>query len=174
MKLKIRYENEVETIELDSNEVDEMWAFLSLESDAFMTLEQRQELIQHEFNEQFNKPDYNCFHKFNRHRGFSKAGASDEADTLDISEPLMEEVKDPTIFYKEELEREEEWEYEAVCESLYKILKPSAASMVIAVALDGLSVGEYAASIGENANNVSHRYRRALNKLRKIFVKTSF
>ena len=32
-----------------------------------------------------------------------------------------------------------------------------------------MTVEEYAESIGDNANNVSHRYRRALKKLEKIF-----
>ena len=54
------------------------------------------------------------------------------------------------------------------------LLKPAVAEMVIAIVLDGLSVGEYAAAIGEDANNVSHRYRRAINKLKKVFSKTSF
>ncbi len=46
--------------------------------------------------------------------------------------------------------------------------------MVIAIVLDGMTVGEYAASIDDDANNVSHRYRRAINKLKKVFSKTSF
>ncbi|WP_417124613.1 hypothetical protein [Ruminococcus bicirculans (ex Wegman et al. 2014)] len=43
--------------------------------------------------------------------------------------------------------------------------------MVIAVALDGLTVGEYAASIGDEPNNVSHRYRRSISKLKKVYKK---
>ena len=46
--------------------------------------------------------------------------------------------------------------------------------MVIAIALDGYTIGEYAAEIGDDANNVSHRYRRAINKFKKVFSKTSF
>ena len=44
----------------------------------------------------------------------------------------------------------------------------------IAIALDGYTVGEYAASIGDDSNNVSHRFRRAIRKLKKVFSKTSF
>ena len=65
-------------------------------------------------------------------------------------------------------------EYEECCETLRSLLKPAVADMVIAIALDGYTVGEYAASIDEDANNVSHRYRRAINKLKKVFSKTSF
>ena len=46
--------------------------------------------------------------------------------------------------------------------------------LVIAIALDGYTVGEYAAEIGDDANNVSHRYRRAINKLKKSFKKRPF
>jgi DNA-directed RNA polymerase specialized sigma24 family protein len=46
--------------------------------------------------------------------------------------------------------------------------------MVIAIALDGYTVGEYAELIGDDSNNVSHRYRRAIKKLKKVFSKASF
>ena len=55
-----------------------------------------------------------------------------------------------------------------------EVLKPNIADMVIVIALDGQTVAEYAASIGDKANNVSHRYRRAINTLKKVFSKTSF
>lgn len=53
-------------------------------------------------------------------------------------------------------------------------LTPAQADMVIAIALDGYTVGEYAERIDDEPNNVSHRYRRAINKLKKVFQKTSF
>ena len=65
-------------------------------------------------------------------------------------------------------------EYEECCENLRSFLKPAAADMVIAIALDGYTVGEYAALIDEDANNVSNRYRRAISKLKRVFSKTFF
>ena len=65
-------------------------------------------------------------------------------------------------------------EYEECCETLRSLLKPAQADMVIAIALDGYTVGEYAERIDDEPNNVSHRYRRAINKLKKVFSKTSF
>ena len=38
MKLKIRYENEFQTIELDAKATDEMWVSLSLDCDDNMVL----------------------------------------------------------------------------------------------------------------------------------------
>ena len=46
---------------------------------------------------------------------------------------------------------------------------PDTAEMIIAIVLDGMTVGEYAESIGDDANNVSHRYRRAIKNLKKLF-----
>ena len=61
MKLKIRYENEIQTIELDAKATEEMWVSLSLEGEE-ISQKEREELIQREWNEQFNKDDYNnCF-----------------------------------------------------------------------------------------------------------------
>ena len=65
-------------------------------------------------------------------------------------------------------------EYEECCETLRSLLKPTVADMVIAIVLDGLTVSEYAERIDDEPNNVSHRYRRAINKLKKVFSKTSF
>ena len=174
MKLKIRYENDFQTIELDAKATDEMWVSLSLDCNEDITQEEKERLIQNAWNEQYNKPEYNNWHKFDRHRGFSKVRTDDETDEIEIFEPMMDEVKDSTVFYKETIDRENQWEHEALCVKLYELLKPAVADMVIAVALDGYTVGEYAALIGENANNVSHRYRRAINKLKKFFSKTSF
>ena len=58
MKLKIRYENEIQTIELDAKATEEMWVSLSLEGEG-LSQKEREELIQKEWNEQFNKDDYN-------------------------------------------------------------------------------------------------------------------
>lgn len=174
MRLKIRYENEFQIIELDAKAADKMWVILSLERDEDMTQEEKEQEIQNAWDEQYNKPEYNNWHKFDRHRGFSKARPNEEIDEIDTSEPLMNEVRNSSIFYKEEIDRANQWEYEALCQKLREVLKPAAAEMVIAIALDGYSVGEYAASIGDDANNVSHRYRRAIKNLKKLFSKTSF
>lgn len=174
MKLKIRYENEFQTIELDAKATEKMWVSLSLDCDDDMTQEEKEQAIQDAWDEQYNKPEYNNWHKFDRHRGYSKVRPNDETDEIDTSEPLIDEVRDSSVFYKQEINRNNQWEYEALCQKVREVLKPSAADMVIAIVLDGLTVGEYAASIREDANNVSHRYRRAINKLKKVFEKTSF
>ena len=90
----------------------------------------------------------------------------------------MAKTVDKTVFTRdidELVERiDQKWKYEHYCDYLRSILKPDAADMVIAIALDDLTVSEYAERIDDEPNNVSHRYRRAINKLKKFFSKTSF
>jgi DNA-directed RNA polymerase specialized sigma24 family protein len=86
----------------------------------------------------------------------------------------MKEVVDNRIFTVDEENRNVQYEYEACCEKLRTILKPDQAEMIIAIHLDGMTVQEYAAKIGDKSNNVSHRLKRTEKKLREILTKTSF
>lgn len=169
MKLKVRFEDKFQTIELDAKATEEMWITLSIEAGEDMTQEEKEQLIQEEWDKQFNRPEYNSWHKADRHRGYSGAMSDDESEEMDDSEPLMKEVRDPRIFLKDEIERNNKMDYEMYCEKIRAAVKPAQAEMLIAIILDGMEVEEYAESIGDNANNVSHRYRRALKKLEKIF-----
>lgn len=172
MKLKIRYENEMQILELDSATTEELWVSLSLEGER-LSQEEKEKLIQDTWEERFNRPDYNCWHKFDRHRGNSKAQSSndDGKEDTDTSEPLMEEVADDRIFRRDELEREERESYEAICQWVREILvkKPEWADAFIAVRLDGEPIREYAARIGADENNITQKLKRAEKKLRENF-----
>lgn len=168
MKLKIRYENEYKTIVLNEKDTEKLWVSLDI-TEQGLTQEEKEELIQEKWEKEFNRPDYNSWHRHNRHIGYSKAQPDDEADEVDTSEPLMSEVRDSRIFLKDEIKRHEKWEYESCCDKIRQILKPDAAEMVIAIALDGMKAAEYADLIGDKPNNISHRYRAAIKKLQKDF-----
>lgn len=172
MKLKIRYENEFQTIELDEKATEEMWVTLSIETDSAVTQEQKEQLIQEKWDEQFNRLEYNVYHRETRHidptpkrkRMDGRVGyiCADEDDkSFDIMEYLN--TYDPKEDYGNK------FEYEEYCKKIRAMLKPAQADMVIAIALDGLTVAEYAAVIGDKPNNVSHRYRAAIKKLEKNF-----
>lgn len=172
MKLKIRYENEMQILELDSAATEQLWVSLYLEGEG-LSQEEKEKLIQDTRDERFNRPEYNCWHKFDRHRGNSKAQSSNdegEEDT-DTSEPLMEEVADDRIFRRYELEREERESYEAICQWVCEVLvkKPEWADAFIAVRLDGEPIREYAARIGADENNITQKLKRAEKKLRENF-----
>ena len=172
MILRIRYENEVRSIELDAEATEGLWISLDLETDEDITQPEREKRIQDAFDEQFNKPEYNNYHKFTRHQGFSKAqpGKDETEDDVDTSEPLMKEVFDDRIFRRDEIARAEKEEYEAACQWIREILvkKPKWADAFIAVRLDGVSVNDYAASIGvKDASVVSKWLARATKKLKE-------
>lgn len=61
MKLKIRYENEYQTIVLNEQDTEAMWVSLSLDGEG-LSQEEKESRIQEAWNETFNKPEYNCWH----------------------------------------------------------------------------------------------------------------
>lgn len=172
MKLKVRYDESVQTIDLDAEATEQLWVSLSLEGDD-LTQKEREQMIQEEWEKQFNRPDYNSWHKFDRHRGYSKAqpGKDDGEDDVDTSEPLLDEVADKHIFFKDQIDRENRESYEAICEKVRCILrkKPDWADMFIAVRMDGQSIREYAAEVGADENNITQKLKRAEKKLRENY-----
>ena len=173
MKLKIRYENEFQTVELDAEATEKMWVSLSLECDDDMTQEKREERIQEEWDEQFNKPEYNIYHREIRHLGDAVFRNKEGVVEVNTGEALIRKAADDSIFTKDmdELEHQMECEYQDKrCRDFIRShLSLAQADMVIAIVLEGKTASEYASLIGDNANNVSHRYRRALKKLKKFF-----
>jgi hypothetical protein len=170
MRLSVRYDNKFQIIELNEKETEEMWISLSLEGDELPNSD-KERLIQDAFNEIFNKPEYNNWHKFDRHKGYSIAKSNADGLECDTSEPLMKEVADDRVFRKDELERAYQNEYEDVCQWIRTVLgkKQDWADMFIAVRIDGMSIREYASSIGVSENNITQKLKRAEKKLQGIF-----
>lgn len=175
MRIKIRYENEYQTLEVENMEL-EKWLNISISEEE--SQEDYEKRIQEEIEERFNRPDYNNWHKHDRHAGVAKMKNKEGVVEVNTEEAIMGKAVDKSVFTKdidELVERiDHEWQYEHYCDYLRSILKPDTADMVIAIVLDGLTVTEYAERIDDEPNNVSHRYRRAINKLKKVFSKTSF
>ena len=173
MILKVRYENECRTIELDDAATEELWVTLSLEGEDNLTKDDKEKLIQEAWEEEFNKPDYNNWHKFNRHRGYSKTQSrkDDDGDDVDTDEPLMRETADDRIFRRDEIEWDQREERETVVQWIWKILKkkPHWAEAFVAVRIDGVSVNDYAAFVGKDASTVSKWLARAEKKLRENY-----
>ena len=170
MRLSVRYDNKFQIIELNEKETEEMWISLSLEGDELPNSD-KERLIQDAFNEKFNKPEYNNWHKFDRHKGYSIAKPNADGLECDTSEPLMKEVADDRVFRKDELERAYQNEYEDVCQWIRTVLgkKQDWADMFIAVRIDGMSIREYASSIGADENNITQKLKRATKKLEQEY-----
>ena len=178
MKLRIRYDNAYQTLELDAKETEQLWFSLDLEGEG-LTQKEREVLIQRTFEERFNRPDYNSWHKLDRHRGNTKAkpGKDEHEDDVNTSEPLMDEVFDNRIFRKDELDREENESYDAICQWVRETLskKPTWAEAFISVRMDAKTVNDYASSISvERPSRISHWLKRAEVKLREHFPKNGF
>lgn len=171
MKIKMRYENAYQTLEVDTKEI-EKWLNISISEDE--SQEDYEKRIQDVIEEIYNRPDYNSWHKHDRHTGNAYMKSKDGTVEVNIEEAIMFRAADQSAFYKDIDSVHRKLEYEECCEKLRSLLKPATAEMVIAIALDGLEASDYAELIGDDANNVSHRYRRAIKKLQKVFSKTSF
>jgi len=167
MRLSIRYENQFQSVELNEEETQEMWVSLSLEGENL----EKEKLIQKIFDEKFNKPEYNIWHRETRHLTTPKERFNDDGDEYDTSEPLMKEVADDRIFRKDEIERAYQDDYEGVCKCIRTALgkKQNWADMFIAVRIDGMSIREYASSIGVSENNITQKLKRATKKLEQEY-----
>lgn len=177
MKLRVRYADEVQVIDLSKRDTEDLWVSLSLEGEG-LSQKEREQLIQDAWDEQFNRPDYNNHHKHEQREGFyinqgyedDRTDGSSEGSGIWL-EPLMSEVRDQRIFTKDMDALEEKMEYEAVCAWVRSSLekKPEWAEAFIAVRLDGMSVREYAAQIGDSEKNVSNKLGRAAKRLKEIY-----
>lgn len=163
MKLKVRYESEFQTIELDANAMNEMWVSLSLEGVENLTEEEKETMIQEAFEEQFNKPEYNSWHKFDRHRGNLKRPFRKDDEDADESDGI-----DMVADNSQEEDRSRQYEYEALCQKIRAVLKPEFAEVIIAVCLDDMTPEEYAASTGEKRDTVYKRLQRAKKKFKEF------
>jgi len=171
MKIQVRYENTVTALEVPEEDftlmidVDYQTRLATAEDKETVTRRTPQEIME----EQFNKPDYNNWHKFDRHRGQPKTPYRKD-DEADDDTDVMDKFADWSDIEK----LDKQFAYEALCEKIRQALKPDYAEMIIAICIDGKSVDEYASLIGEKPNTVSKRFIRAKKKIKTIFEKTSF
>ena len=178
MELKILRENKYQTLELDEQAPEQLRGSLDLDGGEALSQEEREKRIQEAFDIKFNRPEYNNWHRFNRHRGETKArpGKDETEDDIDTSEPLMSEVADDRIFRRDELARAAREEYEDICELVRNVMKkkPQWAAAFIAVHIDGRMTKDYAASIGVHPTTVTHWLRRAEKILKDFFEDRQF
>ena len=173
MKLKIRYDNQVQEISLSRKDTEDLWVSLSLEGEGLSEAE-REALIQDAWEEQYNKPEYNSWHKHDRHSGIAVMKGKDGTLEVNSDEALMDQAADKSVFTRSLDEVESRMSYEHWCNRLHEAFPADTAEMLIAIILEGMTVEEYAAVIGDKPNNVSHRYRRAIKKCKEIFPRASF
>ncbi|MCT4544867.1 MAG: sigma-70 family RNA polymerase sigma factor [Vallitalea sp.] len=160
MKLKIRYEKRYEVLEVNS---EEMWVTFSLEDGQDLTQEEKENRIQDAFEKEFNRPDYNNWHNFDRHRGNLKKQFRKDDQEPDTSDG-MATVADNS----QEEKLSQQYEYEELCQKLREVLKPEYAEVIIAVCLEDKTPEEYAVERGEKRDTVYKRLQRAKKKYKEI------
>lgn len=163
MKLQVRYDESCQIIEFDETTEDLAWLGLDFEGED-ISPEEREKRIQEAFDEQYNKPEYNNWHKHARHSvplGLY-CDNGDDGSNRDY-DPLVKSVSDKRLLFKDELDREERAEYEDTCDWIRTVLKdkPQWSAAFIAVRIDGEKVKDYAATIGVDPTTVTHWLRRA-------------
>ena len=78
----------------------------------------------------------------------------------------MNEVVDPSIFLKDEIDRESKENHEAVKMFVYSVLKPDVADLFMAVRIDGMSINEKAESmLSRDAFETEEEYNKAVSRL---------
>lgn len=182
MKVVIRYETERVTFNLSDEEARQLGGCVNIDLESIPE-DERQSKLQEACDEQFNRPDYNNWHKYWRHQGNSKATPGDDEDDIDTSEPLPSEVADDRIFRRDEIKREES---EAICAWIRKVLikKPDVAEAFIATRYGEISIRAYAAKLaGPDAsdkdierleNSLSKKLTRAAKVLAEAYSKRDF
>ncbi|WP_279002272.1 hypothetical protein [Acidaminococcus fermentans] len=163
MKLKIRYENTFQEIEVELREM-EGWLDISVESDE--PIDDREKCVQETVDILLNRPDYNDWHKMDRHRGIPPKPYRKDDQDADNTDG-MEYIED--VGYARRIEEKEE--YEAVCSEINFALikKPAWAAAVIAVYINEEPIRKYAARIGANENSITQMLKRAKKRLKEYF-----
>ena len=186
MKIKIRDEKEFATFELNLSDI-KGWLNIDLQPDE--SEEEFEKRAQEEVDKEYNRPEYNVMHKQERHKGFAVSTKDENGEETGDFEPSMSEVVDPSIFLKDEIDRESKESYEAVKEFVYSVLKPEVADLFMAVRIDGVSINEKAESmlsrdafeseeeynkaVSRLANAITQKLKRANKNLEKSFSKAS-
>ncbi len=172
MKIRIRYESEIQKLEVDR---DEMWVSLSLGSTEGLTNCEMEKRIQEMVDEMFNRPDYNNWHKHDRHsdatatpkRLDNKKGGIVTKDT-EKDKPAENTINLFPDFTDEE-NQDSQYEEEAICQLLRQHLKPDQAELIIQIHIKKVPKQEYAESLGITPSAVSHRLETAEKNFKKIF-----
>lgn len=166
MKFKIRYDNNFQELDFSVEDASQ-WVNVSI-GDA-LTEEEIQQLIQERIDALYNMPEYNEWHRENRHIG----GNEHIKATVELLTHKRGDSYNLDALYadnSQEEARDRQYQDEAIRGWLSESLKPKEAALAIAIISDRMPIKEYAAAIGDKADNVSHRWNRLKRKLAKKFL----
>ncbi len=164
MKIIVEQDNHSKTsIEVDINE---MTNWLNIETSDYSTEKELEKAVQNEFDELFNKPEYNNWHKFDRH--LDKMAHRQDESLFNVVD-RMDLIAD----YSDEIRREKIDDYDEICQIIRSTLKKKQAELLIDVYIKGITVTEIAERDGVKKSAISHRLNTAKNNFKKIFPNSS-
>ena len=170
MKIRILYDNKPTYLEVPDEDCSIMIDadYWDRRSSAEYKETVARRSLQEIMEERFNKPEYNNWHKFDRHRGMPKRQFRKDDEGEDETDHM-----DTLPDYSDEKNREKQEEYEDICDIIRKTLKEKQAELLIAIVMDGVSVTEYAEREGVSVSAISHRIETAIKNFKRVFPKTS-
>ena len=166
MTLFLRVEEQLQKLNLTEEEVVQWLKIEKMQGEAEEAFAKRAQGIIDE--------EYNNYHKMYRHWGTSKKLALQSSQGLDCFEPEIVEVKNKAPYFRDIQSREEKWNMEIIWKQFSIILGEETARLLLSIALKEYSQIEYAKAIGQSANTVGKRYRRAIQKINRYFSKEAF
>lgn len=117
---------------------------------------------------ELDKESYNNWHKLDRHSENPEYIIKKHFKTEDSRESFDGDHMDLLCDERFGVYMEQKENYEIVCNFIRKKLKPKYADVVIAVALNGYKVAEYAEMIGISYDSAVKRWERGKNILKKF------
>lgn len=179
MRIKIRYDNQTMTLDVPEEDCTVM---IQLDYEKRRAEAADPEAVQRRtpqeiFDESFNRPEYNNWHTYWRHIDEKATPPSVFGGKQHLSSDLEEDGEEHHFTMDEfpdlaALENQKTQERDQELRAwIRKKLKPDYAEMLIAICMDGISITDYAAQIGETRSAVSHRLQRAEKRFVKIFGK---
>lgn len=161
--VKMRCEDKFKDIPLNESDADAFAKSLGIKDFDTLSMIEKQEALQDTVDSLFNKPEYNNYHKFNRHRAYVNTPTDKDTDEPFLSKDIMDTFPDT----KESEKIDRVISYASIIKFLYDFFKkkPKFADVVIAVDIDNLSIAEYAEIINADRTTVSKRYKKAISLL---------
>ena len=183
MNIKIQCENKVVSLEMP----DDTDFSVMIERDYEARLAEAREKgkdptkivpynVQQLCKESLNKPDYNNYHKHNRHFGMPKKTYRKDDEATDMTDGIGSINPDKYVYWlgaPEEEKRDTELENEEVYNLIRSTLKPKQADLLIAIVRDDISLKDYAAREKVSVSAISHRMDTVIKNFKKIFPKAS-
>lgn len=119
MRIQLRCEHHFTTFYL---KLDEVKGWLNIDPLPDESEEEFEKRAQEKVDAEFNRPEYNSLHKYERHKGFTKPYSGEDGEEADDYESCMSDVRDTGIFFKTVNQINASDEYMAVESFVYSIL----------------------------------------------------